>query len=411
MALWGDRDDVFSAGTVSIKLAGINTYYADGLLVEKVTGLPVTSNIASTGVIPSDLVFEVIGSATSFGFGIGATNGTPGYAATGDIMKFGTILGGTYYGSGIVVGIASTTLCYIGSTDAMATGYNDADLAGIDYTVNQQPTWGSETERWSQQTLSSEEETLAGFVGLAYSASPTITNSVGTNVGLSTNKYVLDAAYSTAFDPTGAPKVVVGDSLSTATDATNNVWEGFGNGVISAVPQSGFVQIWTAPLTHTTDVANVGVRTVGIDTTNINVGDTFSGVNTTTTVTGVGLGTIGFGHTIGLGLTAGNIVSIGRTVDNVITSVTATTIGIAQSDTVRLTRGTGADKVYITGVSTTGAGSATSTSYEVAHSGWVGVTTYFDAEGTLRIKSETLVAMSGIATGNNPVWGTVPTTS
>ena len=42
------------------------------------------------------------------------------------------------------------------------------------------------------------------------------------------------------------------------------------------------------------------------------------------------------------------------------------------------------------------------TSYDIDHSGWVGVTTYIDCHGTLRVKKETLVAMSGISTGNIP---------
>lgn len=36
--------------------------------------------------------------------------------------------------------------------------------------------------------------------------------------------------------------------------------------------------------------------------------------------------------------------------------------------------------------------------YEVTHEGWVGVTTYTDTHGNLRVKKETLVAMSGITT-------------
>ena len=47
--------------------------------------------------------------------------------------------------------------------------------------------------------------------------------------------------------------------------------------------------------------------------------------------------------------------------------------------------------------------------YEVAHGGWVGVTTYVDQHGELRVKKETLVAMSGITTGNVPVYDTNPT--
>jgi hypothetical protein len=38
------------------------------------------------------------------------------------------------------------------------------------------------------------------------------------------------------------------------------------------------------------------------------------------------------------------------------------------------------------------------TQYNVDAEGWVGVTTYVDNEGNLRVKKETLVAMSGITT-------------
>jgi hypothetical protein len=41
---------------------------------------------------------------------------------------------------------------------------------------------------------------------------------------------------------------------------------------------------------------------------------------------------------------------------------------------------------------------ATGSKYHSAHAGWVGVHTYVDMHGNLRVKSETLVAMSGIST-------------
>ena len=37
--------------------------------------------------------------------------------------------------------------------------------------------------------------------------------------------------------------------------------------------------------------------------------------------------------------------------------------------------------------------------YELTDAGWVGITTYLDNSGSLRVKRETLVAMSGITTG------------
>jgi hypothetical protein len=42
------------------------------------------------------------------------------------------------------------------------------------------------------------------------------------------------------------------------------------------------------------------------------------------------------------------------------------------------------------------------TKYAVAHAGWVGVHTYVDMHGNLRVKSETLVAMSGISSNLPP---------
>jgi hypothetical protein len=48
---------------------------------------------------------------------------------------------------------------------------------------------------------------------------------------------------------------------------------------------------------------------------------------------------------------------------------------------------------------------ATGSQYAVAHAGWVGVHTYTDMHGNLRVKSETLVAMSGISSNTAPTYG------
>lgn len=42
--------------------------------------------------------------------------------------------------------------------------------------------------------------------------------------------------------------------------------------------------------------------------------------------------------------------------------------------------------------------------YAAAHAGWVGVHTYIDTHGNLRVKTETLVAMSGISTSALPTY-------
>ena len=58
---------------------------------------------------------------------------------------------------------------------------------------------------------------------------------------------------------------------------------------------------------------------------------------------------------------------------------------------------------HVYGISTTGSQNSSGTQYEIGV-GWVGVQTYVDNGGNLRVKKEILVAMSGIETGNTPVY-------
>ena len=64
----------------------------------------------------------------------------------------------------------------------------------------------------------------------------------------------------------------------------------------------------------------------------------------------------------------------------------------------------GTEDSYVYGVADGGIAAAQGTSYALTHQGWVGVTTYNYSEGNLRVKSEVLVAMSGITTGNVPTF-------
>ena len=61
----------------------------------------------------------------------------------------------------------------------------------------------------------------------------------------------------------------------------------------------------------------------------------------------------------------------------------------------------GTNYVYANNATTEGVAEGTQWESEV---GWVGVTTYYDTDGNLRVKKETLVAMSGISTGNEPAY-------
>ena len=68
------------------------------------------------------------------------------------------------------------------------------------------------------------------------------------------------------------------------------------------------------------------------------------------------------------------------------------------TDTVYQEKGVTDRDSVVYGISTTTTGS-----YHVAHQGWVGVTTYVDMHGNLRVKSEVLVAMSGITTTTDAI--------
>jgi len=62
----------------------------------------------------------------------------------------------------------------------------------------------------------------------------------------------------------------------------------------------------------------------------------------------------------------------------------------------------GTDDKIIYGVSDADTAIGGPAGYEKIDAGWVGITTYIDNHGNLRVKREVLVAMSGITTGNIP---------
>lgn len=77
-------------------------------------------------------------------------------------------------------------------------------------------------------------------------------------------------------------------------------------------------------------------------------------------------------------------------------------VGIITGDILSFRRATGGYDKQVYGLSTS-AYSNVSTAYRTSGEGWVGVTTYTDTHGNLRVKSEVLVAMSGITTGSDGI--------
>jgi hypothetical protein len=91
------------------------------------------------------------------------------------------------------------------------------------------------------------------------------------------------------------------------------------------------------------------------------------------------------------------VSTVGATSVSLASTISA---GIATGATITFSRVTGGHETSVIGVEDAETESAVSTKFKLSHAGWVGVTTYRDSEGNIRVKSEVLVAMSGITTGN-----------
>ena len=164
------------------------------------------------------------------------------------------------------------------------------------------------------------------------------------------------------------------------------------------------------------------VGTVTVDYTT----KTITGSGTSFTAAGISTGdviTIGAGGTFGSavisGITSDTVVSIAKTqyLSGAVIAGVAYTLSEKPVYTLE-------DSNYA-GIQTTSSGltntvygvdayeiallapgvSGISTQYGGIHAGWVGIHTYIDMHGNLRVKSETLVAMSEITSGSNATYG------
>jgi len=136
--------------------------------------------------------------------------------------------------------------------------------------------------------------------------------------------------------------------------------------------------------------------------------------DTTASLT-AGIGT----NIVAIATTTGIIVGdslISGSVSKVIASIASTTVSLASTIASAITSGAGVNftrvsggyEASIYGVADAGIADAQGTAYELTHEGWVGIRTYRDSEGNLRVKKEVLVAMSGITTGNTPLYDSNP---
>ena len=393
MALWGNNDNVGSIGTVSLDYS-------------------------------NRVVSGWAGTAT----GLGVSFGETGYAQAGDIISFGQHGSGTYYGDAVIASIGSTLQLTIASTCGLVGG----GITGVEYQISQKPTWIPADSNYSAAAEASSVTTID-------------TGEADTAVGV--------GSIAVSVDISTIPEVKVGDSLTNNSDEFTIIAVGLATAVALATVDPGdFVIRAISP-----DFLVSGETTVGLGTTqptiagagettatsssavsgaavvpltngnkyNILVGDSvrLPGIaNKTVSAVGTNQVTLNASVTIASGVA---VTFVSDTINIIDTPASADlTIGVGDSitfqgeggnpgDVICLDEGIGAAitagdtltfnrvqngyDAYVYGVNQSGI--ATGTQFETGV-GWVGVTTYVDNSGSLRVKKEILVSLSGITTGN-----------
>ena len=403
MALWGNNDAVTTHPSGRVSLAYTFSGY---------------TNVNNAGIGSTGWVLT--GTATSFG--------NPGYGKTGDVIAIGfpknTLGVGTYYGEAVIVGIAATNQISIASTDGLnsviigdTTGLLRYTGLGTMYQIRESPQYTHTTAQYSENSahISQDFATFQTiFVGTAASAVGVGTSSIF--VSLPDGVTATGTMGINAFLQVGTD-VVVNNSNTIKIS-------GLGTAIVAAGSSSG-VGFSTIYL-DTTQIPHIAPNHIGVRLANATESNPFISISgyaatsvslASTIPYNVGVGSaiefqqvqgfvdgliIGLESPVTAAIADGDTFNIQRLhggYDAHVYSVDANLVGIASDATVG-----GEDQAYFTPA---GAQGAFKTS-----AGWVGVTTYIDNTGRLRVKKEVLVAMSGITTGNYPVydgntWGAV----
>ena len=350
MALWGLNDNLASPGTVTMNWT-------------PETG---TAIAATTGN------YTITGSGTSFGY--------TGCGEVGDIIRLG-VKGGEggyqdYFGDATIVAVASSESISIADTGSL---YNVA-IAATDYYISQLPKFTTQDGRWSEANTA-EPELKAHLIDNAYAAMalPTLAGEPGSrNVPIYTG--------GTPGLPTGVD-IQAGDTL--LNDGNNIRVTGVGTIVVTA---SQF------------NTGSAGVTVIGITTGAYidfvplggAIGATLVNGNANIPISAIGSSTLTVSAATGSGISAADILTINTPYG--VSLASTMTAAIASGENLTFKRMQAGIDATVYGIGqTVGAGISVADGdipFWSQGGGWVGVTTYMDCQGNLRVKSEILVATS-----------------
>ena len=330
-------------------------------------------NLNSSGTVVFNYANNTV-TGTSTRFGIGATSGV-GHteAQVGDVIRFGD-RAGTYFGDAVIKGITSTTVLSIAST----AGLDGNAISGVQYLISTLPKSSILDSSYGDR-LDKDEELKRVF---------TPSTGLTTNVSIGSSMLSIETIGSdingNAFDQV----VQVGDFVT--VNSVNIPIKSIGSATV-VTTQASAVGFKTVFVNSTRDISGPAVLVTDLTVTGNPTPNPIVAIGRTAiTLTNALTGAVGVNSLVTF--TGTTIVGLGLTV----------TAGLATATVLNVDRFQAGYDKYVYGVSSSGL--ATATEYAVSHAGWVGVHTYRDTHGNFRVKSEVLVAMSGIQTGNTPIY-------
>ena len=356
MALWGNNDAVTSAGIVTLA-------YTD-------------NDFGGTAL--------TVNGTRSEGGGAGCFWGLSGFAKTGDVIRLGLrngVDGAVYFGDAAIVGIASTTQLTIGST----SGLSGAAIANTSYYISELPSYTTLNHQWSNNRDGDME--YAFYQGNTISDASTLSGAAGTVRASGVGTATISLATN-----------ITGLQLSTSDTFVND-----GNNIAIVGVGSG------TALTDTIGIALTDQLPV-VAPAGIQLGDTITDYlnsDAVRTIIGIAATEITLDSQIGsTEYTSGAKVLFNS--DFIVSLASTITADIAAGTAVTFNRAVGGYDSQVYGIAVEDMMDVNSP-YRTYGTGWVGVTTYMDTGGNLRVKSEILVAIgnsgstAGITTGADSI--------
>ena len=326
-------------------------------------------NLNSSGTVALNYANKTVtGTGTTFGAaGAGHTE-----AQVGDVIRFGDKTG-TYFGDAVIHTITNATTLTIGST----AGLDGNAISGVQFQISQLPKSSILDSSYGDR-LDTDEQLKIAFPSAG----------IQTNVSIGSSMLAINTVQADQSGDFFDSVVNVGDFVTI-------------NGVNISIKS-----INTATVV-TTQASAVGFSTIFVNSTRDVSGPLVDFTNVTVTgnttprkISSIGATSITLASPLTGAVGVSSLVTFsGNTFIGLAATVSA---GLATDATLDIKRLQGGYDKYVYGVSNTDVGVATNTTFATAHSGWVGVHTYRDTHGNLRTKTEVLVAMSGITTGNTP---------